>query len=228
MIVLIGSQKGGCGKSTTAVNLCAYLAQISADVVLVDSDRQGTASNWAMDRAENITLPKVHCVQKYENIRATLLDLNRRYEIVVVDAAGRDSRELRTGMTAADILIIPFRTSQPDLDTLPKMDELIGLAKDINPTLSSYALLTMASPNPVVNETREAANYIADYPQINLIKVFIRDRKVYRDAMSYGKGVTEMENPKAKLETQAFVWEVLAIWELKRRMKEELDGTQTN
>ncbi|WP_331283457.1 hypothetical protein [Pantoea sp. LMR881] len=32
----------------------------------------------------------------------------KRYEIVVVDTAGRDSRELRTGMTAADILLVPF------------------------------------------------------------------------------------------------------------------------
>jgi cellulose biosynthesis protein BcsQ len=36
MIVLLGSKKGGCGKSTTAVNLCAELAQTGADVVLVD------------------------------------------------------------------------------------------------------------------------------------------------------------------------------------------------
>ena len=73
MIVLIGSQKGGCGKSTTAVNICALLAKNRHDVVLVDADRQCTAANWAMDRADNKELPTVHCVQKYENTRDTLL-----------------------------------------------------------------------------------------------------------------------------------------------------------
>ena len=74
MIILIGSQKGGCGKSTTAVNISAELANKGHDVVLVDADRQSTAANWAMDRAENKALPKVNCVQKYDNIRDTLLD----------------------------------------------------------------------------------------------------------------------------------------------------------
>jgi len=125
MIILIGSQKGGCGKSTTAVNISAELAGKAHDVILVDADRQSTANNWAMDRAENKDLPEVHCIQKYENIRNTLVDLDTRYEYVIVDAAGRDSRELRTGMTAANILIVPFRPSQPDLDTLPNMQEII-------------------------------------------------------------------------------------------------------
>ena len=124
MIILIGSQKGGCGKSTTAINICVNLAINKSDVVLVDADRQCTSANWAMDRANKPDLPKVHCIQKYENIRDTLIDLDKRYEYVVVDAAGRDSRELRTGMTAANLLIIPFRPSQPDLDTLLLHDTL--------------------------------------------------------------------------------------------------------
>ena len=130
MIILIGSQKGGCGKSTTAVNICAELASLGNDVVLVDADRQCTAANWISDRLSKPNVPKVHCVQKYDNIRETLLDLNQRYGFVVVDAAGRDSRELRTGMTACHVLIVPFRPSQPDLDTLPKLREIISQAID--------------------------------------------------------------------------------------------------
>lgn len=209
MIVLIGSQKGGCGKSTTAINICAWLAKNGHDVVLVDADRQSTAANWAMDRANNEKLPTVHCVQKYENIRDTLLDLDKRYGYVVVDAAGRDSRELRTGMIAAHVLIVPFRPSQPDLDTLPKMQEVIIQAKDLNPDLEIHGILTMAPTNPVVNETAEACDYLKDYPEIKLLdKAIIRDRKVYRDAMSEGMGVIEMNNPKAADEIESLMREV--------------------
>jgi len=73
-------------------------------------------------------LAKVHCVQKYENIRDTLIDLDKRYGFVIVDAAGRDSRELRTGMLAAHVSDSTVQTSQPDLDTLPKMQEIITQA----------------------------------------------------------------------------------------------------
>jgi chromosome partitioning protein len=209
MIILIGSQKGGCGKSTTAVNISAELAGRGHDVVLMDADRQCTAANWALDRDENPALAKVHCVQKYENIRETLLDLDKRYEYVIVDAAGRDSRELRTGMTASHTLIVPFRPSQPDLDTLPNMQEIIVQAKDLNPDLKVYGLITMAPTNPIIHEEADARECLNDYPEIKLLSTMIRDRKVYRDAMSDGFGVVEMDNMKAKMEIKSLVEEVL-------------------
>ncbi|MBS0969523.1 cobyrinic acid ac-diamide synthase [Chimaeribacter arupi] len=210
MIILIGSQKGGCGKSTTAANICAELARQGKDVILVDADRQGTASNWVTDRNGQEDLPVVHSIQKFDNIRETLLDLAKRYEYVVVDSAGRDSRELRTGMTAANVLLVPFRPSQPDLDTLPKLNDIITQALDINEALRPCAVLTMAPTNPVINETQEAKDYLADFPILNLLNTVIRDRKIYRDCMSEGKGVVEMDNGKAKAEIQCLVQELIS------------------
>ena len=191
------------------MNICAELAVRLKDVVLVDADRQCTAANWALDRDLCADLPPVYCVQKYENIRDTLLDLNNRYEYVIVDAAGRDSRELRTGMTAAHILIVPFRPSQPDLDTLPQLQEIIVQAKDLNPELKVYGLLTMAPTNPLIKEKEEAQNYLNDYPEFQLLSTALCDRKVYRDAMSEGKGVVEMNNSKARVEVQTLREEIL-------------------
>jgi len=162
-----------------------------------------------MDRAENKELAAVHCVQKYENIRDTLIDLDKRYEYVVVDAAGRDSRELRTGMTAAHLLIVPFRPSQPDLDTLPNMQEIIVQAKDLNSSLKVYGLITMAPTNPIISEEKDARNCLNDYPEIELLTTMICDRKCYRDAMSDGLGVIEMNNPKAKLEIKKLMEAIL-------------------
>lgn len=209
MIILIGSQKGGCGKSTTAVSVCAALAGQHKDVVLVDADRQATAANWTADREKDEDLPPVHCIQKYDNIRATLIDLDKRYEYVVVDAAGHDSRELRTGMTAAHILIVPFRPSQPDLDTLPHIQEVITQAKDLNPALRVFGLLTMNPTNPSVHEEEEAREYLQDFPIIRPLNTLIYDRKVYRDSMSVGRGVTEMNNSKAKAEIENLLEEIL-------------------
>ncbi len=208
MIILLGSQKGGCGKSTLAVNICAALAKQGRDVCLVDADRQSTSANWSQDRSEQDRAP-VHCIQKYENIRDTLIDLDKRYEFVVADAAGRDSRELRTGMTAAHILLVPFRPSQPDLDTLPKLTEIIGQAKDFNAALNVKAVLTMAPTNPGVKEEEEAREYLADFPELELLNTIICDRKAYRDGMSDGVGVIEMNNEKARKEIESLISELL-------------------
>jgi chromosome partitioning protein len=210
MIILIGSQKGGCGKSTIAINIAAELVLQGKDVVLVDSDRQGTAAHWISDRNSHAEITTIHCIQKFDNIRDTLLDLDKRYDYVVVDTAGRDSRELRTGMTAADILLVPFRPSQPDLDTLPRLTEIMTEARDLNPRLKAIAMLTLAPTNPIINEINEAKDYLKDFPELNLMSTVVRDRKVYRDCMSEGRGVVEMTNPKAKEEIQSLVQELLS------------------
>jgi chromosome partitioning protein len=208
LITLVASRKGGCGKSTTVVNLSAWLAQQGKDVVLVDADHQATSSNWVNDRQEAGDLPPVHCVQKYENIRDTLLDLDKRYEHVLVDAAGRDSREMRTAMLAAHKLVVPMRCSQADLDTIPFMEEVIAQAKDLNPGLEVYALLSMAPTNPAINEIEEARHFLADFPSLKLLPVVIRDRKIYRDSISTGRGVFEMNNDKAREEVGALAKEI--------------------
>ena len=113
-------------------------------------------------------------------------------------------------MTAADILVVPFRPSQPDLDTLPALDAIVEQALDINPDLMVFAALTMAPTNPTIDEVREAREYLADYPKFRFLKTIISDRKSYRDAMSEGLSVVEMKNPKAAGEIDVLVQEVLS------------------
>lgn len=209
MIILFAGQKGGSGKSTLASNAAAWLALKGKDVLLVDADRQGTCSRWSEYREENSKLPAVQCVQKYERITKALKDLDTRYQYIICDVAGRDSTEMRSAFLAADIAIIPFRPSQADLDTLPHVAVIVSAASDLNPGLTCYALLSMAPTNPVINEAKEAAEFLKDYPELKTLNTIIRDRKAYRDALSDGKGVCEMRNDKAQSEIDNLMNEVL-------------------
>ncbi|GAB6035419.1 AAA family ATPase [Galenea microaerophila] len=208
MIIHVGNQKGGCGKSTLAVNIAAELSRRGKDVILVDADRQETSSFWALERQER-DLPKVSHVQLYENIYESVKDLAKRYEYLIIDSAGRDSRELRTGMVASDILLTPFRPSQPDLDVLQKFSKVVQEAKDFNPSLKVYSLFNLAPTNPQIKEVEEAEEYMSLFPDFQLLNTVIRDRKVYRDAMSYGMSVVEMDNEKAKQEIKSLIGEIL-------------------
>jgi chromosome partitioning protein len=210
MILLIGSQKGGVGKSTVAINLAVEYARKGRDVCLVDADAQRSAARWHADREEQGHQPAVACVEKLGSIHQTLTDLATRYDIVIVDVAGKDSREMRTGMTAADTLVVVVRPSQLDLDTLGHMSEVIEQAMDLNPGLAVRGLIAQAPSNPAISERTDAREYLADYPTIKPLETVLYERKAYRDVVGEGLGVVEWSNPKAKAEIQELAAEVQA------------------
>lgn len=210
MIIVVGSEKGGPGKSTIVTNLAVELARQGKDVVIVDADKQRSAARWHADRVDAGHEPVVAAVEKLGNIYSTLRDLDARYDVVVVDVAGQDSREMRTAMTAAHQMIVVVRPSQLDLDTLPHMSELIEEAQDLNPELRVRGLITQAPTNPNGSERTDAGEYLADYPLIAPLETVVYERKAYRDVIGEGLSVVEWTNPKARAEIQELAGEVVA------------------
>jgi chromosome partitioning protein len=208
MLYVIGGQKGGTGKTTIATNLAVALTLAGRETLLVDTDRQLTASHWCDLRQVHADLPPITCVQKHgNNIYRTLRDFAGRYHDVIVDAGGFDSVELRAALAAADCLYSPVRASQSDLWTLDAMTDLVTGARELNERLRAYLVLSMAPTNPAIQETREALSLLAEYPAFTVCTSILRDRKAWRDAMSQGRGVLELGDPKAAAEMNAFTRE---------------------
>ncbi len=212
MIILIGNIKGGCGKTTVAANLAASLAKRGRDVILVEADKQGTLASFMDIRVENKVPCPIGFATRLDNISDTLKDFNKRYEFTIVDAAGHDSRELRTGLVVADVVISPYRPSNNDLLTLPKVAELVSDAKSINPKLKSFALINMSPTNPSITEEEEARKLLEGYPEFITLRSSLGDRKAFRDTMVEGIGVVETgSNSKAAEEIESMVSEVLSF-----------------
>lgn len=213
MVILIGSQKGGTGKSTIATNLAAMMANDGKDVILLDADPQMTSSRWAARRAEReIAVPLVHCVQRSdENIRPTVIDLANRYEHIIIDTAGQDGVEFRSALTVAHRVYLPLRASQADLETMANVDEVLNsvraLRLDGGPTAT--AVLSIAPTHYRNSETMEAREFLSEFTNLYLTGNVIRDRRVYRDAMLEGLGVCEMGNDQAKQEISDLYREVM-------------------
>ncbi len=212
MIILVGGEKGGTGKTTLATNLAAKRALAGRDVLLLDTDQQGSANYWAQSRDESESRPRrVACVQKFgKGLQAEVQDLAKRYEDIVIDAGGRDSIELRAALVVAHKAYIPIQPSQFDIWTLDRMDELVGSAGGFNPNLKAWVLISRVSTNPSVHELQDAREILADFSNLALSGVIIHDRIAYRKAARDGLCVDELKprDTKAAEEIEALYQEV--------------------
>lgn len=212
MITIIGCNKGGAAKTTTAVNVAVGLAMEGADVCLVDADAQRSASRWYAERDEANRAPRLTLIEKRDNISATLRSLDGKFDHVIVDVAGRNSRELITGGTVAHQIIAPHQCSQLDLDTMTELQQQIEAIRDLNPDLKVYCYQTMATTNPLLqgNERHEFLEYVKEFQSLIPLKSVACYRKIYRDVMTMGMSVLETENTKAKAEVEWLIQEVFS------------------
>jgi chromosome partitioning protein len=211
MIILIGGEKGGTGKTTLATNLAAMRALSGRDVLLIDTDPQGSSNYWVQSRDEESITPRVACVQKFgKGLPAEVKDLAHRYQDIVIDAGGRDSVELRSALVVAEKAYIPIQPSQFDIWTLNQMDELVETAKGFNPELRAKVIISRSSTNPSVHESDETGKLLTDFLHLELANVTIRDRIAYRKAAKDGLSVTELKpkDPKASEEMEILYNEV--------------------
>jgi chromosome partitioning protein len=211
MITLLGGEKGGTGKTTLAVNLAALLARRGKDVLLVDTDKQGSANFWAGVRDEIGIEPRVPCVQKMgKGLPRDVLDLAGRYEEIVLDAGGRDSMELRYCLGVADRVYIPVQPTQFDLVTLEQMNRLVEQAQALNPRLEAFVLVNRASTNPAVTDAEEALSLVKEFEHLSSIGTILRERVAYQRSVREGLSVVEVvrPDPKAVEEIQALFVEI--------------------
>lgn len=135
-LIVLGNEKGGSGKSTTAVHIAVALAHAGARVGMIDLDaRQRTSARYLENRAAFAARRELTLVQPEIAVIAdsTDADADRAalvaqlaawslYDYVVVDTPGRDSVLARAALAAADTLVTPMNDSFVDFDLIGQVD----------------------------------------------------------------------------------------------------------
>jgi chromosome partitioning protein len=142
-VIVLGNEKGGSGKSTTAMHVAIALMKAGQRVATIDLDsRQKTFTHYIENRRDwlersgiCLEIPRHFCIARGES---TKLDENEAveftgfaeaitgtehaYDFIVIDTPGTDSYLMRLAHSMADTLITPLNDSFVDFDVLGTVD----------------------------------------------------------------------------------------------------------
>lgn len=142
-IIVFGNEKGGSGKSTTAMHTAIALLRLGYRVGTIDLDaRQGTLSRYLKKRFDYVTrsreaLPSpLHIPierstaatvsdqqkQEEEALMLALNELEQCCDFIIIDTPGTDCFMSRLAHSYADTLITPMNDSFIDLDLFADID----------------------------------------------------------------------------------------------------------
>ncbi|EJW09738.1 ATPases involved in chromosome partitioning [Rhodovulum sp. PH10] len=142
-VVVLGNEKGGSGKSTTAIHLAVALMKAGQRVATIDLDsRQQTLTHylerrrlWARKVAKPVEMPLHFCIARGEGLRIdeneaaefgrfadAIAEIEHRHDFLVIDTPGTDTYLSRLAHSMADTLVTPLNDSFLDFDVLGTVD----------------------------------------------------------------------------------------------------------
>ena len=129
--IVFANEKGGTGKSTTAVHIAVALAYRGARVAAIDLDpRQRTFARSLENRAETaqrrqIDLPTAEFTVyegEVDGLEALSQEMGDRADFLIFDTPGRDDPLARHAATEADTLVTPMNDSFVDFDLIGQVE----------------------------------------------------------------------------------------------------------
>jgi chromosome partitioning protein len=192
MITIVGSLKGGSGKSTLTFNLAVWLVMAEASVILVDADPQATLTDVVDVRGEEGFKPKIAVFDKKALTESRL----READETLIDVGTSDMESLRLALSICDRVVVPVPPSQADIWSTQRFIQMIEAVERETP-LEIIGFINRGDTHHAVQETNETAAALVSLPGLRFIKPRLSQRTVFRRSFSEGLAVFELE-PRGK------------------------------
>lgn len=220
MIVVVGAEKGGVGKTAIATNMAALAAREGIETILLDTDSQGSATAWVRIRNENRIQPAIALLTVHESPARELSTLAAKFELVIVDVGAQNYATMLQAATVADLVMVPTGPDQLEVESAQNVFEAL---RAIDPRHKRGRVPAFIVPNllPTNTRSREEAALREFLTEIGLptFDAGLRHRTAWRNSRRDGLAVHELSGRDACAKSAA---EMRAVFDEAERRAGEL------
>lgn len=203
------SQKGGTGKTTLCIHTAVAAQQAGEEVVVIDTDPQGSATSWHANRQSSWPIVATADASQLHDVMTSAR--HEAMTLCVVDCAPHAGPAAVTIARAVDLVLIPVRPSAFDLAAAAQTVEIVSKAN----AQAAFVLSACPFRSPEIHEARAA---LAAYG-LSVAPIAITDRRAFARAITSGRAVLEFE-PEGKASI-----EVVDLWQwIKTRLQAHVGG----
>ncbi|MBR7783665.1 ParA family protein [Undibacterium luofuense] len=216
MIIVVGAEKGGVGKTLISTNIAALAASEGVEVCLMDTDPQGSATAWARIRRSQEGLTQFPVVTIPPDPLYELQTIAPKFDLIVVDIGAQNYRTMEKAAILADMIIVPTGADQLEAEATLRVCSILQTmdARHKDGKVPVNILLNQMPTNAKSKEAAALREFFADetYP---VFQSELKGRASWRNSRRAGAAMHEMTgrdaDPKATAEIRAVYEEIKAL-----------------
>lgn len=203
-VIAVLNQKGGSGKTTIATHLARSLQIDGHDVLLVDSDPQGSARDWAAVREDQpVTVVGIDRPTIERDLKGVA-----KKDFVVIDGAPQAADLAVSAIKAATFILIPVQPSPYDIWATADLVDLVKQRIEITEgkLQAAFVVSRAIKGTKIGAEVNEA---LAGYG-LPVLEARISQRVIYPGTAAIGTTVLDDEpDGEAAKEIRALATEIV-------------------